>query len=137
MGEGNSRGAGPPHVPNGRAAGLRILLVEDDILIRMVTADILSGLGHAIIEASDAAEALAAIEREPVDLLLTDVGLPGRSGTELAEEVARRWPAIAIAFASGYELKDIVAPEVLRRAQVLRKPYNAADLAAALAALGG
>jgi CheY-like chemotaxis protein len=88
--------------PDGLAATrLRILLVEDDGLIRMVTTEMLEGLGHSVIEAADATEALRVLDQEPVDLMITDVGLPDMPGNRLAVEAVRVRPDLKIVFATG------------------------------------
>jgi CheY-like chemotaxis protein len=115
--------------------GLTVLLVEDDGLIRMSTLDILTDLGHRVIEAGNAAEALAHLAREPIDLLLTDIGLPGMSGHELAVEARRRVPALRVIFASGKDEASGGADEApLDGVVLLPKPYAEADIARAIGA---
>lgn len=80
-----------------------ILVVEDDDVVRMLTTDVLEELGYRVIAAADSGEALASLEEErPMDLLLTDVGLPGMSGPQLAEAARRLQPDLPVLFASGY-----------------------------------
>jgi PAS domain S-box-containing protein len=120
------------------AAPLRVLLVEDDIIIRMSTADLLAGLGHSVVEAGSAGEALAVLKDAPVDVLVTDIGLPGVSGGALAMEASRLKPGLGIVFASGRDALPPEADEALAgRAVLLRKPYDERQLAAALAAARG
>jgi len=118
--------AAPVGAPANRA--LRILLVEDDLLIRMDTADCLRDLGHIAIEAGDAGEAMRALGSEAIDVLITDLQLPGLSGADLAARARETHPNIQIVFATGGE------PDggLLAGAQLLRKPFNAGDIAAAL-----
>ncbi|MFC3227434.1 PAS domain-containing protein [Marinibaculum pumilum] len=131
--EGRVDGADIPAAP---AAGLRILLVEDDAMIRWSTADMLADLGHQVVEAGDAGAALAALDSDgPVDLLFADVGLPDRPGGELAVEVRRRHPRTGIVFATGRdempaEVADMPAPAPV----LLVKPYDERRLSAALLA---
>jgi CheY-like chemotaxis protein len=66
---------------------LKVLLVEDEALIRINTADILTDMGHEVIEAGTAAEALEAASAQDFDILVTDVGLPDMKGGELAHKV--------------------------------------------------
>ncbi len=120
--------AQPPAPP-----GLRVLLVEDEEMIRLITADILTDLGHAVLTAGDAASALALLQAHPVDVLLTDISLPGRSGIELAAEAGCRLPQLRVVFASGYDL----APAVMDahpgpRPVHLPKPYDERELVRAL-----
>jgi PAS domain S-box-containing protein len=121
--------ASPVEVPTG-APTLRILLVEDDELIRMSTGELAGSFGHVVAEVANANEALALLENQTFDVLLTDVGLPGISGLDLAVEARRRLPEIKIVFASGHY--DLARPAGLADAYHLRKPYTRQDLAEAL-----
>jgi PAS domain S-box-containing protein len=107
---------------------LKILLVEDDLLIRMDTAETLRDLGHVAIEAGDARAAIEALGSEAIDVLMTDLELPGMSGADLAATARKANPDIQIVFATGGEPEG----ELLANARLLRKPFNAADIAAAL-----
>jgi len=114
---------------------LTVLFVEDDDLIRMVTTDMLEGLGHAVFEAADAGQALAVLKETRVDVLMTDIGLPGMSGDTLAVEARRLKPDLNVIFASG-------ADDVPRGAMgadeeeimMLHKPYDAESLDSVLQA---
>ena len=109
---------------------LRVLLVEDEMLVRMTTADLLADLGYEVIEAGTAAEGLAALERGP-DLLLTDLGLPDMDGMALAAAARERLPDLRIIIASG---RDVPPADGY---VVLDKPYDQAAMRRALdAALG-
>lgn len=110
---------------------LRILLVEDDDLIRMNTAEMLSDSGYIVHAARDAASATAILEAEPVDILLTDIGLPDISGVELAKQVKDFWPSVRIVFASGYEASGM--GEAIADAVQVLKPYDEKSLLAAIA----
>jgi two-component system cell cycle sensor histidine kinase/response regulator CckA len=81
-----------------------ILLVEDDAGIRELVYDILTTTDYRVFSASSGAEALQRCEQHPgaIDLLLTDVVMPGMSGHELAVQVLRRWPQVKILYISGY-----------------------------------
>jgi CheY-like chemotaxis protein len=119
-------------VPSSLAVGkqLRVLFVEDEPLIRAVTADLLSELGHTVMEAKDAAAAMKILAAEEVDLLLTDVNLPGQSGIDLALQSRRRFPNIMVVLATGYG--SIPDREGLPGAVMLTKPYEITDIAKAL-----
>lgn len=80
-----------------------VLLVEDEPLVRLVTADLLLEAACRVIEAANASEALAVLEAGiEVDVLLADVDMPpGINGYALAQAVRRRWPAIEILISSG------------------------------------
>jgi CheY-like chemotaxis protein len=107
-----------------------VLLVEDDELIRVTTAEMLRELGHTVHDAADGEQALALLDRHPVELLLTDLHLPRISGRVLANEARARHPDIAIIIATGDEDVDGLPPGV----RVMRKPYDSATLAAAVQA---
>src|ERR1700744_2802891 len=81
--------------------GAAVLLVEDDDLIRLKTTEMLSDIGCKVKEASTAQEALKILDEQPVDILLTDVGLPGVSGLELARDVYARRPELCLVLATG------------------------------------
>ncbi|WP_052629458.1 response regulator [Pseudoxanthomonas suwonensis] len=110
-----------------------VLLVEDDALIRMCSAEILQLLGHEVLEAGDALEAAAILDRHRVDLLLTDVELPGASGIELARQVRAAYPGLGLVFATGDEGR--LDRDQFPGAVVLRKPYDRAALVTCLAAV--
>lgn len=112
---------------------LKVLLVEDDSLIRMGTADMLAELQYQAIEAGSAEEALDLLEKEQVDIVVSDLSLPKMSGEELCREIRRRWPQIGIVFATGANQ----APELdeLRRTALLPKPHGLLELKQALEAV--
>jgi len=87
-----------------------ILLVEDDHDVRAYVVEILRELHYRVLEAHDADSALAMVDRNDVqvDLLLTDVVLPGMNGRQLAEELKARQPRIRVLFMSGYSRDAIV-----------------------------
>jgi len=107
-----------------------VLLVEDDELIRVTTAEMLRELGHTVHDAADAEQAIALLDQHPVELLMTDLHLPKISGRVLADEARARYPDIAIIIATGDEDADGLPPG----ARVMRKPYDSVALAAAVQA---
>jgi signal transduction histidine kinase/DNA-binding response OmpR family regulator/CHASE3 domain sensor protein len=123
--------ANPRNANGGRG---RILVVEDVLLIRMATMDMIEQLGFSGVEAGDGAEALALLQGDPeIEILFTDLGLPGMNGRQLVEEALRLKPGLRVIIASGYateaeaggrpEGKDIVH---------LTKPYDLNQLRRAL-----
>jgi PAS domain S-box-containing protein len=119
-----------------RGALFRILVVEDEPFIRAATVDFLKDLGHTVFEAKDGPSALQVFDGESVDLLLTDVGLPGQTGIELALQCRDRYPGIKVVLATGYSrLLDGASDERLSDAVVLTKPYTIEALAKALRTL--
>lgn len=113
---------------------LAILVVDDDPAVRRITAEMLRGAGHDVLERSSGAEALATLQQARPDLMLTDVAMPGMSGVELATAARRHWPGIPVLFMTGYA-EDRLLPAI--DGDVLRKPFGAAELSARIAAAAG
>lgn len=113
----------------------RIILVEDDRLVRESTARALGKLGYSVSAAGKASEALALLEEAPdVDLLFSDVIMPGgMNGVELVSVVHRRWPTVKTLLTSGYARTEtfgkIAMPAGVR---FLPKPYSNYALARAI-----
>jgi len=103
-----------------------VLLVEDDDLIRLTTTEMLSDFGCKVKEASTAQEALKILDEAPVDILLTDVGLPGVSGLQLAREIYARRPDLRLILATG---DSGVKSEAARLGAIfIVKPYTPESL---------
>jgi PAS domain S-box-containing protein len=108
-----------------RGTGETVLIAEDEDAVRRGTAMILSEHGYDVIAFPDGERAFAeVVKRRPaIDLLLTDVVMPGMSGLELADRVLEFQPGICVLFMSGYGY-DAKGAEVLRSgAPLLRKPF--------------
>ncbi len=110
-----------------------VVLVEDDAIVRMISAELLRDLHYEVAEAASGEEALAVLESAPADVLITDLNLPGMSGDELARAARRLSPRIRVIFASGDVSK--AAPDRANPAYLLRKPYDVRDLAKAMEAV--
>ena len=110
------------------ARSLAILVCEDEMLIRMDTADLLRELGHRVIEAADGATALACLAEPGVDVLWADVGLPDMNGIDLAHRARGLAPGIAVIHATG----DPDPSGPVAGAIILLKPYGSAAVVAAL-----
>lgn len=116
-----------------RMSKRKVLLVEDDALVRMFVMDLLVDLHFDVIESWDAASALAALgEAISIDLLVTDVTLPGRDGPAIAAEVRRRDQRLPVLFTTGHS--DFVWREPVGDGPVavLAKPFDVAAFDAAL-----
>jgi len=108
-----------------------VLAVEDNAGLREIVVHQLRQLGYQPLEAGNAAEAMAVLTQSKVDLLFTDIVMPGGiSGFDLAREAQDRWPALKVVFTSGFpDLKmGSEAEESLRRNHFLGKPYRRDDL---------
>jgi len=117
------------------ARGETVLVVEDDPEVRTLVVALLSGLGYQILEAGTGAAALEQLgPTTGVDLLLTDVVLPGgMNGRELAAAAERRAPGIQVLYMSGYTENAILHHGRLDAdAELLQKPFRRADLARAV-----
>ena len=116
-------------VPLGQ--GEIVLAVEDNAAMRRVLAVQLRALNYRVVEAVSVAEALAVLEREPVDVLVSDVVMPGGlSGIDLARRVIDHWPKTRIVLTSGFAAPLLFSElEALGRVRILSKPYRRADLA--------
>jgi CheY-like chemotaxis protein len=125
--EGAVEVAGPP-----RSGGEVILVVEDDDQVRTVVSKGLPRLGYEVLVVRNAEEALALVEKHPgrIDLLLTDVVMPGLSGPQLADRLTARRPETRVVFMSGYpEAQDPALGFSLNGRSYLQKPFALADLA--------
>jgi two-component system, cell cycle sensor histidine kinase and response regulator CckA len=108
-----------------------VLVVEDEELVRRVVARILTRAGYRVLVAGGGAEALAICEDAagPIDLLLTDVIMPGIGGKELATRVAGQVPGIRILYMTGYTDDDVLRRGILDQGRaVILKPFSPEDL---------
>ena len=104
---------------------MRILLVEDNAVVRKSVAETFLDLGHKVAEAVSAEEALQVLEQTSHDILITDQGLPGMSGLDLLHTVSQRFPAMKLVLMSGEMLPD----EQKHQWLFLGKPFSFDDLA--------
>jgi PAS domain S-box-containing protein len=132
----------PQAVEHSRAAARaigteRILVVEDDDALRACTVEMLSELGYDVLEAPGAAAALQILERRrDIDLLFTDVVMPGINGRQLADEAVRRRPQLKVLFTTGYTRNAIVHHGRLDPGvQMIGKPFSYEELGAKLRTL--
>ncbi|KRC82743.1 hypothetical protein ASE13_03195 [Sphingomonas sp. Root241] len=108
-----------------------VLVVDDDEKVRELAVDALRELGYIVLQAPSGDAALALLEGQPrVDLLLTDVLMPGMGGSRLAERVAEVRPEIRLLYMSGYPSDGIVRDGMLGEGlALLTKPFTVAQLA--------
>ena len=112
---------------------VRILVVEDDWLVRTTVVEMLQLRGHDVCEAGDAAHAIDLLASQGIDLLIADVGLPGMSGIELAARARDIQPELAVIFATGHA--HAAGDTADARTVILGKPYGSDGLAGAIARL--
>jgi two-component system, cell cycle sensor histidine kinase and response regulator CckA len=113
----------------------RVLVVEDEGVVRELTTRVLERAGFEVIATASGSEALSVIEREGHSLhaLVTDVVMPGMSGPQLAEHVLERYPSMRVVLLSGYTAETLDLAAVLAKgAAFLGKPFNREDLVAAV-----
>lgn len=108
----------------------RILVVEDDPVVRQIPATYLGDHGYEIVEAGNGEEAVDYLKNgRPFDLLFTDVVLPGgMNGVEIGEKAKRNQPRIKIIYTTGYADSDVIDELTNTNAIVLRKPYSRDEL---------
>jgi signal transduction histidine kinase/DNA-binding response OmpR family regulator len=123
----------PPVAPHAERRG-KILVVEDIMLIRMATVDMVEQIGFQAAEAGDGAEALAILQRDPqIEILLTDLGLPGMNGRQLVEEARRLRPDLKVIIASGYSTESAAGGRPKDESiKHLTKPFDLGQLRRAL-----
>ena len=118
-----------PSLTNPAVSRATILLVEDENFVRKATAEILESSGYAVISAADAEQALqqCAQQSRPIDLLITDLILPGMRGDDLAREFLKLFPEAAVLLISGYPEK--IPPDDSRSdLPYLAKPFSVSTL---------
>ncbi len=110
-----------------------VLVAEDDPRVRAITVSALEEFGYIVLQAANGAEALALLD-ETVDLLFTDVVMPGMDGPQLAEEALRRRPKLKVLYTTGYARNAVVHNGTLAGGlPVLPKPFTIDQLAAKVA----
>jgi signal transduction histidine kinase/ActR/RegA family two-component response regulator len=120
-----------------KGGGEKVLVVEDNAGLRRIAVRQLTDLGYSVAQAEDAAVAIAVLEDGAVDLLFTDVVLPGAAnGYELAKSVLARWPGTRILMTSGFpDAKRGGEFGLANTLRLLSKPYRKNDLAQAVRAV--
>jgi signal transduction histidine kinase len=135
-------GEAPPVVAPSRAASSHpvgsgtVLVVDDEPTIRMLLAEVVGELGHTVIEAEDGPAAVASLNASQragarIDLLITDLGLPGgMNGRQVADAARRIYPALKILFVTGYAENTAIGLDPDPGMTVMTKPFAMDDLAA-------
>jgi CheY-like chemotaxis protein len=118
----------PVHWP--RAGAKTVLVVDDGKELRELTRRLLQRQGYTVLIAANADEALELFERNTsIDVLLTDVVMPGASGPELTERLLEHWPGLKVIYMSGYTDQAILEHGVLMNGTVLlHKPFTSETL---------
>jgi CheY-like chemotaxis protein len=101
-----------------------VLVVEDEVLVQMLVMEVLDDLGLEALEAGDGPSALAIVKSDPrIELMVTDVGLPGMNGRQLAEAVREVRPELSILFVTGYADKAAAGELDGRNMDMITKPF--------------
>jgi PAS domain S-box-containing protein len=123
-----------PQLPRATRArdGECILVVEDEPGVRMMVTELLGELGYRVLEAASGPAALSVMEDAPqIDLLVTDVGLPGMNGRQLAEHARQQRPALKVLFITGYAEKAALRSDFVGEGMdLITKPFAVDHLAA-------
>ncbi|MDJ0388410.1 PAS domain S-box protein [Roseomonas sp. E05] len=121
-----------PKAPSWTEGGKRVLVVDDEPTVRMLASEVLKELGHAAVEATNAASGLQMLQSDPgIDLLVTDVGLPGgMNGRQLADAARQIHPELRVLFITGYAENATLSKGTLEPGMhVLVKPFTMEALA--------
>jgi DNA-binding NtrC family response regulator len=108
-------------------SGKRLLLVEDELSVRQCLSEYLADVGFEVEEAADGDQAIAIMNLRDVDLLITDIDIPGRlDGNGIAIKAKERFPGLPVVYASGYRdgLRNAIGPYD----KFLGKPYGPAEV---------
>ncbi|PYP89002.1 MAG: histidine kinase [Blastocatellia bacterium AA13] len=113
--------------------GITLLLAEDNPTVRKIYGDTLSAEGYTVIQAEDGDQALDALEHEPVDVLVTDLYMPGHTGLELVERGRKLHPELRTVLMTGHGSPDAVIEAFRYQAcAFLSKPFSLEDLRGAV-----
>jgi DNA-binding NtrC family response regulator len=111
---------------NDRPRRRTILLVEDEPFVREATCSILESAGFEVLPAGDARDAMKVYEecKRGIDLVITDMVLPGRSGQQLGQDLRQRSPEVVVLVTSGYGNPEYATEAPGSRTYFLAKPYS-------------
>lgn len=125
--------AAPEAAPQAQGAGMRLLVVDDEPMVRTVTAKLLRLRGHAVREADGGPSALAELAQDAdLDAVVTDLSMPDMSGRELAAAIRQRFPGLPVLLLTGDTDAEADGADV---AAVIKKPFQLDALDAAVRAL--
>jgi two-component system, cell cycle response regulator CpdR len=113
---------------------MKILYVEDNALVREVTAELLAQEQRQIVACADAEEALKEFRENPFDIVITDVSLPVMSGIDLARSILTTKPNLPIIIASGYSL-DFGLENWGKNVRAIIKPFEGPEIEALISDL--
>lgn len=118
--------------PLTRESRLKILVVEDEVLISMMLADMLEAMGHETTEVGKLRDARSSLSEQSFDVVVTDVGLPDGSGMDLVREIRAQYPDTLVVIASGRDQSAAFEDSFSTKIKHLQKPFDQAALEEAL-----
>lgn len=110
--------------------GPRVLIVDDESVIRRFTSRVLADAGYLVVEACDGTEALEYLREAggELDLVLSDVVMPGLNGVELLEALSTAYPGVPVLLMSGYASAELRERGIAAPCGILAKPFSAEQL---------
>ena len=125
-------------MPGPGSIAVNVLLVEDDLDNREIMGEVLALAGHAVHAVANGREALRALEERAVDVMVTDLSLPGMNGLDLARAAKAAAPSVAVLLVTGWtEPGDVERARGREVDEILLKPVNPEALTAAVRAVAG
>jgi signal transduction histidine kinase len=118
--------------PAGHRPDARVLLVEDEVMVRAIARRSLERAGYRVIEAEDGVAALGVLASgEPVDIVVTDIIMPRMTGRELSRQIRQRWPGLPVLYMSGHPSEEMLRRGLLLQGEhFVQKPFRPELLAA-------
>jgi len=119
-----------PGSPLKRAKMAHLLVIDDDAAVRQTMRRMLLDAGHSVVEADDGTTGLAQLTQSPIDIVLTDIFMPGTEGVETIQQIRRLRPSMKIIAMSGsYSSEAYLSAAAKLGAQaILKKPFRTAEL---------
>ncbi len=116
------------------ALPLRILVIDDELQVRSTLAEMLEEQGHSVTQAPGGREGLSFLEsnRELVDVVISDLGMPDMTGWDVAAAIQERWPGLPVGLITGWGETEITREERSRVNFVINKPFDKAVLGATM-----
>lgn len=128
----------PPEIPAERLAPMTILVIDDELEVRATLVEMLEEQGHVVHQAAGGAEGLTALAGlRAIDVVFTDLGMPGMTGWEVARAIKARRPTLPVMLVTGWGTGSETGPERGAVDLVLAKPLTNAALRAAIAEVAG
>jgi signal transduction histidine kinase len=120
--------------PKVLALPLRILVIDDELQVRSTLAEMLEEQGHSVTQAPGGREGLSYLEsnRELVDVVISDLGMPDMTGWDVAAAIQQRWPGVPVGLITGWGETEITREERGRVNFVINKPFDKAVLGATM-----